>query len=273
MENELEKFIQDNRDRFDQKVPDPIVLERILETMKDSGAKETRGIVVPFRVLYWAVACFILISCGLAFLAIQKQPGANTNLVEKRITEQRMKTIDAEPEKSTGSPELTTTEVVKRRSVDEVDKDLTVRKRTLLTEWKARSSNSNKQVVFAALNNMDSPASRITAVTGAFKLRNTGNDVVDALVETLNNDPSANVRLAALDGLAQFYRDSYVRKLLINSLKKQQDPVLQIALIELLTRMRESGILTELDKLINDDNTMKAVKDCAYSSIFRLQSS
>ncbi len=273
MEKELEKFIQNNRDRFDQKTPNPIVLDRILETMQNSGTKESRGIVVPFHVLYWSAACFILISCGLAFLVIQKQPSANTNLAKKSVAGQRIRTIDAEPEKSTGSPELTTTEVVKRRSVDEVDKDITLRKRTLLTKWKARSSNSNKQVVFAALNNMDSPASRITAVTGAFKLRNTGNDVVDALVETLNNDPSANVRLAALDGLARFYRDTYVRKQLITSLKKQQDPVVQIALIELLTRMRESSILTELDKLINDDNTMKAVKDCAYSSIFRLQSS
>lgn len=273
MENELEKFIQDNRDRFDQKVPDPMVLGRILESMHDKRAKEVRGVVVPFRVLYWAAACFILISCGLAFLAIQKQPSANTNLVKKSVTEQRIKTIDADSEKSIGSPKLTTAVVVKRRSVDEVDKDLNVRKRTLLTEWKAKSSNSDKQVVFAALNNMDSPASRITAVAGTSKLKNTGNDIVDALVETLNNDPSANVKLAALDGLARFYRDTYVRKQLITSLKKQQDPVVQIALIELLTRMRESTILSELNKLINDDNTMKAVKDCAYSSIFRLQSS
>lgn len=273
MENELEKFIQDNRDRFDQKVPDTMVLGRILETMQNGRAKEARVVVIPFRVVLWAAACLVLICCGLAFWVIQKQPGADTNLVKKSVTKQRIKTIDVEPEKSTGSTELPTTEVVKRRSVDEVDKDLTVRKRTLLTEWKARSSNSNKQVVFAALNNMNSPASRITAVTGAFKLRNTGNDVVDALVETLNNDPSANVRLAALDGLARFYRDNYVRKQLINSLKKQQDPLVQIALIDLLTRMRESSILSELDKLINDDNTMKAVKDCAYSSIFSLQSS
>ncbi len=273
MENELEKFIQDNRERFDQKMPDPIVLGRILETMQDKRAKEVRGVVIPFRVLHWAAACLVLVGSGFAFWVIQKQPSADTNLVKKSVTEQRIKTIDVEPEKSTGSPELTTTEVVKRRSVDEVDKDLTVRKRTLLTEWKARSSNSNKQVVFAALNDMNSPASRITAVASAFKLKNTSNDVIDALVETLNNDPSANVRLAALDGLARFYRDTYVRKQFITSLKKQHDPVLQIALIELLTRMRESSILSELDRLINDDDTMKAVKDCAYSSKFRLQSS
>ncbi|WP_299290044.1 HEAT repeat domain-containing protein [uncultured Mucilaginibacter sp.] len=273
MENELEKFIQNNRDRFDQKAPDPMVLNRILETMHDKGAKEARGVVIPFRVLRLAAACLVLISCGLAFWAIQKQPSVNTSLAKKSVTEQRIKTIDGNSEKTLDSPELVKTEIVKRKSVDAVDKDIVLRKQILLTKWKARSSNSNKLIVFAGLNNMDSPASRINAAASAFKLKNTGNDVVDALVEALNNDPSANVRLAALDGLARFYREAYVRKQLITSLKKQQDPVVQIALIELLTRMKESGILSELDKLINDDNTMKAVKDCAYSSVFRLRTS
>lgn len=273
MENELEKFIQDNRERFDQKVPDPMVLGRIMETMQDNGAKEARGVVIPFWVLYWAAACVVLIGCGLAFWVIQKQPGANINLAKKSVIQQQIRTTDTNLEKSTSSPELTKTQKAERESVDAVDKDIALRKRSLLTKWKARSSNSNKQLVFAALNNMNSPASRITAVAGASKLKNTGNDIVDALVETLNNDPSANVKLAALDGLARFYRDAYVRKQLITSLKKQQDPIVQIALIELLTRMRESGILSELDRLISDDDTMKAVKDCAYSSKFRLQSS
>ena len=106
-----------------------------------------------------------------------------------------------------------------------------------------------------------------------YKLKNTGNDIVDALVNTLNTDPNANVRLAALDGLTRFYRDDYVRKKLIASLKKQQDPLVQIALIDLLTRMRESGILSELEKIVNDENTQKAVKDCAYSGIIQLRSS
>ena len=130
---------------------------------------------------------------------------------------------------------------------------------------------SGKQVMFAALNNMESPASRINATLEAYKLKNTGNDVVNALVETLNTDP--NARLAALDGLTRFYRESYVRKELIASLKKQQDPVVQITMINLLIRMRESGILAELEKMVNDENTQKAVKDCAYSGILQLRSS
>jgi hypothetical protein len=63
-----------------------------------------------------------------------------------------------------------------------------------------------------------------------------------------------------------------VKKKLVGSLKKQNDPMVQIALIELLTSMREKSILRELDKIVNDTRTIEAVKDHAYSSIFTLRS-
>jgi HEAT repeat protein len=169
--------------------------------------------------------------------------------------------------------EIVKTEPVKRKSVDAVDHDLAVRKQALFAKFKTESPASAKHVMFAGLNNMESSASRINAASQSYKLKNTGNDIVDALVNTLNTDPNANVRLAALDGLGRFYRDDYVRKKLMASLKKQQDPLVQIALIDLLTRMRESGILSELEKIVNDENTQKAVKDCAYSGIIQLRSS
>lgn len=127
--------------------------------------------------------------------------------------------------------------------------------------------------MFAGLNNMYSPASRISAASEADQFKSAEQDVVDALATTLDSDPNTNVRLAALDGLAQFYQDKHVRKKLIASLKKQQDPLVEIALINLLTRMKESAILRQLKQMVEDDNTLKAVKDCAYSSMFSLRSS
>jgi hypothetical protein len=141
------------------------------------------------------------------------------------------------------------------------------------TDDLAQNQTSKKVVMFAGLRNMESPASRISAASAAEQLQNQGNDIVDALVQTLNNDPNGNVRLASLDGLARFYRENYVRRQLIASLRKQQDPVVQIAMIHLLTRMREFGILEELDRMVNDENIQKAVKDCAYSSILELRHS
>jgi HEAT repeat protein len=103
-------------------------------------------------------------------------------------------------------------------------------------------------------------------------MKNEDNDIIDALTKTLNTDPNTNVRLAALDALSEFYRESYVKKKLISALKKQTDPMVQISLIKLLTQMREHSILKELDKMVKDGSTPEAVKDHAYESIFLLRS-
>jgi hypothetical protein len=273
MEDELEKFISNNRDNFDRKMPDPAVLNRILEQMQAKDKTGPPGILVPFRVIIWAAASLLLMACGIIFLTLRKSPESITIVHAKVSNSLQIKNTDRDSVKQARPADLAKSETTGHKNIDAIDEDLTARKNALAAKLKAQNSVSGKQVMFAALNNMESPASRINATLEAYKLKNTGNDVVNALVETLNTDPNANVRLAALDGLTRFYRESYVRKELIASLKKQQDPVVQITMINLLIRMRESGILAELEKMVNDENTQKAVKDCAYSGILQLRSS
>ncbi len=88
----------------------------------------------------------------------------------------------------------------------------------------------------------------------------------------MNNDPNTNVRLAALEAIAKFHRESYVRKQLTAALKKQKDPIVQVELIQVLTKMKQTSILGELEKLVKDVNTDKEVKDRAYASILTLGS-
>ncbi|WP_379086092.1 hypothetical protein [Pedobacter sp. UC225_65] len=47
--------------------------------------------------------------------------------------------------------------------------------------------------------------------------------------------------------------------------------MVQIALIGLLTRMKESAILSELEQMVRDKDTMDAVKERAYTSMFELK--
>jgi len=273
VKNDLEKFIQSKQDMLDRKIPDPAVLGRILEEMQGTEHVKPKGILIPFRVVRWAAASLILIACGIVFWTLQRRPETINNDKTKIASRVPVKSPADDSVKQSPATEVAKIEPAKRKSVDAVDRDLAIRKQALFASLKAESPASEKHVMFAGLNNMESSASRINAASQAYKLKNTGNDIVDALVKTLDSDPNANVRLAALDGLGRFYRDDYVRKKLIASLKKQQDPLVQIALIDLLTRMRESGILSELEKIVNDENTQKAVRDCAYSGIIQLRSS
>ena len=269
MKSDLESFVRKNREDLDINTPNPDVLNRVLQQMNDINKKQHRGILIPFRVLQWAAAILVFISCAFIFNLLQKPVQSISKLKAKDTTHRQ--TDKAVHDTVLQAAATLRLYPQKRRSLATVDDDLNVRKKKLFVQIKVW--NSKKEVMFAALNNMESPASRVNAVSDAFELNNKDNDVVDALVATLNHDPSPNVRLAALDGLARFYKEVYVRKQLVASLKKQQDPVVQIVLIQLLTRMKESSILNELDKLVNDEKTLRAVKDCAYSCIYQLRSS
>lgn len=261
MTNKLEKFIGHNREGFDKEMPDPAVLNRVLDKIQAKHAQpdKPRGIVVSFRVLWLIAASVVLMVGGGICWMLLNSPNQQDTHVVKVIVKPQVQNRLAEPKTALVSPALP-------KAVDVIDADLEMRRRALMAIAKER------QFVLAGLNDMQSPANRINAVAKVEQLKNTGVDVINALVNTLNTDPNANVRLAALDGLARFYREDSVRRRLVQSLKKQKEPIVQIALIELLTRMRASGIMTELEKLAADETNMKEVRDCAYSNIFRLSS-
>lgn len=255
MSDELENYIRSNLDELDRKKPDDAVLGRILSAMKPAGNDVPKGMVVPFRVLKWAAACLLVAACGMAWWYFNRQQPATevTEVTQTAIPEQRpLQQQEKDP--------------AERTAIDMVNENIAQRKKALVRKVKAE-----KTVFFAGLYNRQSAATRISAVASVSRLKNKDNDVTDALVHILDNDPNTNVRLAALDGLTRFYKETYVRKKLVTSLKKQQDPLVQINLIDLLTRMRESAILSELEKMVNDDNTDKAVKDVAYSGIMELR--
>jgi hypothetical protein len=255
MKRELEDYIQNNLDGLDHKKPDPLVLNRILEQLQPASKAAPRGILISFSTMRWAAACIIAIVCG--FIVWQKQTAAPPEVVKKMVAPP--KEVKQQEIKQQNSDTLAYT------GIDAVDDDLAQRKSTL-----ARVIRDKKMVSYAGFSNISSAADRINAVSAAATLKNNRNEVVNGLLEVLSKDPNTNVRLAALDGLARFYRDDYTRKKLLVSLKKQTDPLVQIALIGLLTRMRESGIITELEKMVQDQSTEKTVKDCAYSSMLQL---
>jgi HEAT repeat protein len=123
------------------------------------------------------------------------------------------------------------------------------------------------------LTNMRDPSSaslRMRAVNNATEMSTLDDVVVKALVKTLNEDKNTNVRLAALDALSKFQHEPKVKQELIESLSKQNDPVVQIALIQLMVKMKEKGVLNDLNRIIEDSNTIRPVKDEAYSGILKL---
>jgi hypothetical protein len=257
MSNELEDFIHNNRDAFDSRMPDPSVLDRIHAEM--AGKQKKQGVIIPIRTLRWAAACLIVLA-GMGAFWIFNQPAVETTVVAKQeqpvvkdtpaavapetnqLAETNNATIEIQPERKKGSTNH------------------------------AADLHERKEILFAGLNDMSSTSERLNAAVQAYQFKDTDKEIVNALVKTMNTDPNTNVRLAALDALGRFYREPYVKQQLTASLSKQKDPMVQIELIQILTKMKQTTILKELEKITKDENTIKAVKDQAYSGIYTLGS-
>jgi len=128
----------------------------------------------------------------------------------------------------------------------------------------------NRRIMLAMLDNQQSASQRMVGVSVAYKLDKADDEIVKVLVKTMNEDTNTNVRLAAMEALSKFGHEAKVRIALIQSLTEQKDPVVQIALIQLLVKMKEKGVVKQLEEMTKDPSTMKAVKDEAYTGILKL---
>lgn len=127
-----------------------------------------------------------------------------------------------------------------------------------------------RELMFSMLDNEQSASQRLKGVNVAMAIPEADDEIVKALFNAMFGDPNTNVRLAALDALSKFQDDPVVRKRLIDALSKQNDPMVQITLIQLMVQMNEKNAVRDLQRMVEDAETMKAVKDEAYSGILKL---
>jgi hypothetical protein len=133
-----------------------------------------------------------------------------------------------------------------------------------------KQMQETKTMMMALLDDQSSAGQRIQGVSVAYKMEKADDEIVNALIKTMNQDPNINVRLAALDALSKFHQQPHVRSALIKSLGTQTDPAVQIALIRLLVEIKETQTLKELQRIANDENVLPAVQDEAHAGILKL---
>lgn len=127
-----------------------------------------------------------------------------------------------------------------------------------------------KQLMLNMLGNDQSASQRMRAVNVAMDIQKADDDIIQALSITMTKDPNTNVRLAALDALSRFSNEPSVRNLLVNSLAVQDDPMVQISLIQLLVKMKEKRVVKDLENIIENEENIQAVRDEAYTGILEL---
>jgi len=115
-----------------------------------------------------------------------------------------------------------------------------------------------------------STTKRLQAVNMSMELPRADQEMLDQLIELIHKDESSNVRLAAIEALLQFDQGETVQRALTSALRIEDKPVVQIALIHALVKIKAKDALPVLDELIEQEDTFDKVKDEARLGKFKL---
>ena len=128
-----------------------------------------------------------------------------------------------------------------------------------------------RQLVTLSLLEQQSDSERLRGVDYSGRVDQSDTQVLGALIEAVNHDPSVNVRLAAVDALRKFAANPAVGRSLDQSLARQQSPMVQLALIDFLVDMRDKSAAGSLAALQRSPATDKNVREKASWGLSQLQ--
>jgi len=131
---------------------------------------------------------------------------------------------------------------------------------------KSEVSDLKKATMFTMLKE-ESSSDRIQAVRYVEDLDKPDQNVIEVLVKTLNNDKNINVRMAAAYALSKFADQRTVCDSLVKSLSFQNDPLLQVTLINILAEKREKSAFKPIQEIIANKSTLKEVRTVAENSL------
>ena len=130
--------------------------------------------------------------------------------------------------------------------------------------------DSMLQIMAVSLLQQPSPSDRIQGASFSSQVKAPTQKTLDTLLQTLNNDPNVNVRLAAVDALYLFSSYPEVKDRIVQSLTKQGSPLIQVALIDLLVGIREKRAVEAFKALIQNEKLNPDVKQKAQLGIQQL---
>jgi hypothetical protein len=124
-----------------------------------------------------------------------------------------------------------------------------------------------REMMMLTLLEKESTSDRLKAVNLTREMSDASGKVVEALFRTLNNDPNVNVRLSAVDALSQYAGNPQVRRGLIESIGRQESPMMQMALAEVMVALQEKGAIEELRNLLEREETAPEAREKIRESI------
>ena len=127
-----------------------------------------------------------------------------------------------------------------------------------------------KQTMMLALLENPSASERIRGVSYTIGIGHADKEVINALLATLDNDPNVNVRLTALDALAQMTDHPEVRLGLVQSIAQQDSPLVQSAIADLMQKLQEKRSVEFFKQLLKQKDLDPGLKEKIRQTITQL---
>jgi HEAT repeat protein len=128
-----------------------------------------------------------------------------------------------------------------------------------------------KEAMTLALLENPSASERIRGVSYTSEIKNANNEVITALLATLNNDPNVNVRLMTLEALTPLaVKDPRVREGLVHSIVEQESPLVQSALADVMLKLQEKRSIQSFQKLLKQTDLNGQIRNKIEQTITKL---
>lgn len=260
MNDKLEKFILQHREEFDDLVPRADIFEKIEAGI---NPKSISPLMIIFNN-YWkmGIAASILIVAGFGLFWL-----INSTDTVSSINPEITKVEAAEPLPK--AEDNNTTDHLNQEGFVENGTTL-VENKTNHPVFKTNLKYHPKNANVNKLRYSGSASERFSIASSALEKGNLDKDIVNALFFTMQNDENINVRLAAFESLSLFAYEKSVKNQFIKSLATQKDPVIKVAIIELLTNLRTENIRGYLEEVANNKEADPMIIEKAHQGLLRL---
>ena len=127
--------------------------------------------------------------------------------------------------------------------------------------------DSMGQLVSYTLLQQQPAGERLKGVLATQELTSPNDQVITQLINAVALDPSTNVRLTALESLFAHADKDVVRAGVLASLTREQNPLVQVAMIDFLVASRDQEAVSTFEQLSKQSNVDRSVRDAARRAI------
>lgn len=134
----------------------------------------------------------------------------------------------------------------------------------------SKDMQSLKEIMMVNMFEGSSASDRLKAVNISTEFPDADLEVINALLFTLNNDPSVNVRVQTIEALKRWGDNERVRQGLVHSISFQESPIVLIELADAMTELELKSSAKEFEKVLQERELDYNVQQKLQSSIAAL---